>query len=174
MNRVAGLGFGGLVEACGAEGVAGPASVLETGGGDELLHARGAGKAFDTGRKVAVGAGVAGDEAAEFGQNLFEVEGVESADEARGLVAVEDADLAAGAEDAMELGEALLVVGEVAEAEGGGDQVDGVVGEWEVEGVGLDGEDVVRGELLGAAAKHVVGEVEGEDGGRCLVSHPLR
>ena len=58
------LGFGGAVEAGGAEGVAGPGDVGEAGGGDELEHARGAGESFDRGWEVAVGGGLAGDEAA--------------------------------------------------------------------------------------------------------------
>ena len=159
------LGFGGVVEAGGAEGVAGPGGVGEAGVADELEHARRAGEALDGGGEVAVGGGVAGDEAAEPGEDGFEVEVVEGAGEAFGLVAVEDAELAAGAEDAVDLGEAFFVVGEVAEAEGGGDEVDGVVGEGEMEGVGFDGDDVVGGELFGAAGEHLVGEVDGEDGG---------
>ena len=73
-------------------------------------------------------------------------------------------ELAAWAEDAVEFGEAFLVVGEVAEAEGGGDEVDGGVGDGEMKGVGFDGNDVVRGEFFCAAGEHVVGEVDGEDG----------
>ena len=64
----------------------------------------------------------------------------------------------------MEFGEAFLVVGEVAEAEGGGDEVDGGVGDGEMEGVGFDGDDVVSGEFSAPQGEHVVGEVDGEDG----------
>ena len=46
-------------------------------------------------------------------------------------------------------GEAVCVVGEIAEAEGGGDEIDGGVGEGKVEGVGFDGEDVVPSVFLG-------------------------
>ena len=67
----------------------------------------------------------------------------------------------------MEFGEALFVVGEVAEAEGCRDEVDGGVGEGEMERVGFDGDDVVRGEFFCAAGEHLVGEVDGEDG-RCI------
>ena len=35
----------------------------------------------------------------------------------------------------------------------------------QVEGVGFDGDDVVRGELFGSAGEHLVGEVYGQDGG---------
>ena len=49
--------------------------------------------------EIGVGGGLAGDEAAERGEDVVEVEVVEGADEAFGLVALEDADLAAGAED---------------------------------------------------------------------------
>ena len=68
----------------------------------------------------------------------------------------------------MDFGEAFFVVGEVAEAEGGGDEVDGVVGEGQMEGVGFDGDDVVRRRIFLAEGEHLVGEVYGEDGGgRC-------
>ena len=51
---------------------------------------------------------------------------------------LEDGDGAAGFEDAVYFAEAGFVVGEVAEAECRGDQVKGLVGEGEAEGVGLD------------------------------------
>ena len=81
------------------------------------------------------------------------------------MVGFEDAELAAGAENTEEFGEALFVVGEVAEAEGGGDEVDGGVGDGEMEGVGFDGDYVVWGELFCAPGEHLVREVDGEDGG---------
>ena len=108
----------------------------------------GRGKRSTEAVKVAVGGRFAGDETAEPGEDGFEVEVVECAGEAFGLVGFEDAKLAAGAEDAVEFGEAFFVVGEVAEAEGGGDEVDGGVSDGEVEGVGFDGDDVVGGEFF--------------------------
>ena len=84
--------------------------------------------------------------------------------EAVGLVAFEDAELAAGAEDAVDFGEAGGVVGEVAEAEGGGDEVEGVVGVGEVHGVAFDPEGVGGGELGAGAGEHFGGEVEAGDG----------
>ncbi len=57
-------GFGGVVEAGGAEGVAGPGGVGEAGVFDELDHAGWAGEALDRGGEVAVSGGLAGDEAA--------------------------------------------------------------------------------------------------------------
>jgi len=139
-----------VVEADDAEGVAGPGRVGEAGGFEKLEHAGWAGEAFDRGVEVAVGALVAGDEAAETGQDRFEVDVVECAGEAFGLVAFEDAKLAARAEDAEDLGEAFVVVGEVAEAEGRGDEVDGGVGDWEVECVGFNGDYVVVREFFDA------------------------
>ncbi len=139
-----------MVEADDAEGVARPGGVGEACALEELEHAGWAGEAFDGGVEVAVGAFVAGDEAAETGQDGFEVDVVERAGEAFGLIALEYAELAAGAEDAEDLGEAFVVVGEVAEAEGGGDEVDGCVGDGEVEGVGFYGDYVVGREFLHA------------------------
>jgi hypothetical protein len=63
----------------------------------------------------------------------------------------------------VQLGEAFGVAGEVAEAEGAGDEVDGGVGEGEMEGVGLDGADVAAGELGAREGEHVAGEVDGKE-----------
>ena len=65
----------------------------------------------------------------------------------------------------MEFGKAFFVVGEVAEPEGRGDEIDGGVGYGQVEGVGFNGDDVVRGEFFLAEGEHLVGEVDGQDGG---------
>ncbi len=43
----------------------------------------------------------------------------------------------------------------------------------EMEGVGFDGDDVVGGEFFRAAGEHLVGEVDGEDGGRFEVRKGL-
>src|SRR5437868_7829586 len=99
------LPFGGAVEACGAEGVAGPGGVGEAGGGDQFLHALGGREAADRVRQVRVGGEVAGDEAAEARQDVPEIEIVDRADETSGLVELEDGDLAAGPEDAVEFRE---------------------------------------------------------------------
>src|SRR5271168_2673151 len=120
-GRARELRFGGVVEAYDAEGVAGPAWVGEACGLEELEHAGWAGEALDGSVEVAVGAFVAGDETAETGQDGLEVDVVERASKAFGLVALEYAELATGTQDAEDLGEAFVIVGEVAEAEGGGD-----------------------------------------------------
>jgi len=65
----------------------------------------------------------------------------------------------------VEFGEAIFVAGQIAEAVGDGDEVDGIVGQGQMERVGFDGEDVEAGEFFRAEGEHSVGEVEGEDGG---------
>lgn len=90
---------------------------------------RGSGESVDGFRKIFVGAGLAVERATDGGKNAAEIELVELAEEAIRLAEVEDADLAAGTEDARELTQAGVVVGEIAEAEGGGDEIDGGVGE---------------------------------------------
>ena len=124
----------------------------------------GAGEAFDRGGQVGVGGGVSGEGSAQLGENLLKIQGVDGADEACGLVAVEDADLTAWAKDAVQLGEAFGVVGKVAEAEGGGDEVEGLVGVGQVEGVGLDEGGVGVGVFLPGVGEHAGGEIEAGDG----------
>jgi hypothetical protein len=79
------------------------------------------GEVADGGREIVVGALLAVDEAADFGEDAAEVDGVGFAEKTAGLTEVEDAELAAGFEDAEEFAEAGLVVGEIAKAEGGDD-----------------------------------------------------
>lgn len=110
---------------------------------NKFQHARGAREAGYGLGKIAVGFGISGDEPAETGQDLLEVEVVERSGKAGRLIEIEDADLAAGTEYAVEFGEACLIVTEITEAEGRGDEVDRVVCEGQVEGVGFDREDVV-------------------------------
>jgi len=153
-----------VIEADDAEGVAGPCGIGETGVAEKFDHAGWTGEAVDRGVEVAVCGCIAGDETAEFRQNGFEVEVVNCAGEAFGLVALEDTELAAGAEDTEDFGEGLFVVGEIAEAEGGGDEVDGGVAKREMKGIGFDGEDVSAGKFFLSQGEHLVGEVDREDG----------
>jgi hypothetical protein len=157
--------FGGVIKADGAKGVTGPSAVGEAGFADELQHAGRAREACDGGVEIRVGAGVAGYQTAEPGEKGFEVEIVDCTEEAFWLVALEDAELATRTEDAEEFGKPLLIVGEVAKAEGGGDEIDGGVGEGKVKSVAFDGDDVVTGKFLFAEGEHLVGEVDGEDRG---------
>ncbi len=127
------------------------------------------GEGFGT-RKLAngfreIGIGVAAT--AEEGPNAGEdVEAVEVVDGAEGGVGgcreFENGGGAAGAEDAVEFGDAFAVVGEVAEAEGAGDEVEGGVGEGEGEGVGF--EEGGAGAFGLGGGEHGVAEVGAEDG----------
>ncbi len=101
----------------------------------------------------------------------MEIEAVESTKEAGArFVGFQDSEGAAGAEDAMHFDEGEIVIGQVTKSEGGGDEVDGGVGDGEVHGVGLDGEGGwggrIRSEASAAAGKHGVRKIDGEDG-RC-------
>jgi len=61
------VSFGGFVEACGAEDVAGPGGVFEVSVADEFEHAPGRGSVLRW-RKVAVGAKSPEMKAADFGR----------------------------------------------------------------------------------------------------------
>src|SRR6185437_5625642 len=92
----------------------------------------------------------------------------ELAEDAAGFAEVENAELASGAQHAMEFAQARFVVGEIAEAEGGGDEVERIIRKRQMEGVGLDGDSIVVAELLRAACQHGVGEIGCENGLRGL------
>ena len=68
----------------------------------------------------------------------LEVQAIAAADEAGGFAEVEDADFAARAQHAEDLAQSGVVIGEIAEAEGGGDEIEGGVGHGKPESVGLE------------------------------------
>ena len=109
------------------EQVAVPRSVFEAGVGQHLQHLRWSREAGDRRGEVAVGGALARDEAADEWQTVVQVKVVGQAVEARGVVAFEYADLAAGHEHAMDFAQGLCVVGQVAEAEGGRYEVERIV-----------------------------------------------
>lgn len=124
------------------DGAAGPEAEgggLVADGFDKRGEFSGAEKAGDGVGEIGVGGAVAGEPAADARQNAAEVPAVEIAEEIVGrLGEVEDGERAAGLEDAVNFAQASFVVGEIAEAESGGDEVEGFVGEGETEGVGFD------------------------------------
>ena len=73
-----------------------------------------------------------------------------------------------GAQHAMELAQSGFVIGEIAEAEGGGDEVEAAVRQRKMEGVGFDDGGIVVAKLFRGAREHGVGKIGGEDGLRVL------
>ena len=122
-------------------------------------------------RQIRIGAGDSRQAVADGRQNAAEVERVELAEQASGFAEVENTEFASGSEDTVELVESSAVVGEVAKAEGRGDEVDGVVGERQIQGIGFDdyrsgGRSVAGcvegGEFRRAADEHLMREVHGD------------
>jgi hypothetical protein len=128
------------------------ADVGEAGTGDELGERFGRGEFEDGAGEISVSGGVAGDGAADAREDAREVETICGAKKrAARLGELKDGEVAAGLEDAEKLGEAAVVVGEVAEAEGGGEEVEGGVGKGKREGVSFEVDGADRGS--GAAGK---------------------
>jgi len=138
MARLQTLRTDGRVEGDGAEGPAVGGGGLVADGSEEGGEFSGLEETGDGFGEVGVGVFVAREPGAETRKHAAEVPAVEIAEEIVGrLGEFEDGDSAAGFEDAMDFAEAGFVVGEIAEAKGGGDEVEGGVGEGEAEGVGF-------------------------------------
>ena len=80
------------------------------------------------------------------------------------MVAFKDAHLTSGTENAKDLGKGIGIVGQVAEAERGGNQVEAGVGVGEVHGIAFNPESVCRGVLCAGSLEHFGGEVETGNG----------
>src|SRR5208282_81660 len=140
------------------------------GGEAGLLHERGE---FGRRRELGDGAGeipvrlgVAGNGAADARQNVLEVEAEQSRHRTGGrLGEFENADFPALFEDTRDLAEAVLVVREIAKAEGGGDEVEARIGKRKMEGVGSSENDgaisVLR--FFSCAGEHRFNEVAAHD-----------
>src|SRR5579859_7048197 len=126
--------------------------------------------------QVGVGGVVSREETADAGEDFAKIPTIERAEKAGGRFSeLENGDGAAGLEDAMNFAEAGFVIGEIAEAEGGGNEVEGAVSERKAESVGLeewkDARRAVRGraELRSAffpgANQHGVSKIRAEDAG---------
>ena len=115
------------------------ADVGEAGAGEHIGESFGRGEFEDGAGEVGVCGRVAGDGAADARKDAREVETIRGAEKrAARLGELKDGKAAARLEDAEEFGEAAVVVGEVAEAEGGGEEVEGGVGEGKRERVSFE------------------------------------
>ena len=124
---------GDSAERPGAEG-----GGFVTDGSEESGKFGGAEEAGDGVGKISVGGAVAGEPAADAREDAAEIPAIQIAEDVVGrLGEVQDGDGAAWLEDAMDFAQAGFVVGKIAEAESGGDEVEGFVGEGEAEGVGF-------------------------------------
>lgn len=151
------------MEGYDAAGEAIKGDVRETGGAEIGGEGFGAGKLANGFGEIGIGVGATAEESADAGEDLEAVEVVDGAEGGVGRRReFEDCGGAAGTEDAVEFGDAFAVVGEVSEAEGAGDEVEGGVGEGEGEGVGF--EEGGAGAFGLGGGEHGVAEVGAEDG----------
>ena len=141
-------------------------------------------KARDGVGEVSVSGAVAGEPAANAREDTAKIRAVKIADKIVGrLGEFEDSDGAARLENAMHFLEAGIVVGKITEAEGGGDQIEGLIREGKAEGVGFgDGERWRTGQAMARAEaaletearEHGVSEVSTDDSGFTTVAHRER
>src|SRR4029077_6429718 len=96
------------------------------------------GKALDRGWQIRIGAADPGDHGANARQYLLEIDAVERPHCALGLAEVEDAAFAAGSQHTDDLAESGVVVGEIAETESGGHQIEVCARKRKVKGVGFE------------------------------------
>src|SRR6266403_2732724 len=160
-----------------SDGAEGPDEIVDRLVADGSHKGRELGWTEETGNRfgqVRVGGGVAGNEAADFRQNFAEVPAVEIPQQSiEWFGEFEDGDGAARLQDALNFAQAGFVIGEIAEAKGRGDEVEGGIGERQAHGVGFEkrnggrnGLGCARGErgiLLFCANKHGVSKIHSDD-----------
>lgn len=125
-------------------------------------HDRGCGKPLHGVGEVGIGLTNAGEARSDGGQNATKIEGIEVADQSARLAEVEDTDLAAGGKGPEELGESRLIIGEIAESEGGDDEVERPIGYGEMESVRLDDGGRLPCKLLPGSGQHGRREIAGD------------
>ena len=156
----------GGVEGDGAESPGAERGAFVTDGSEESGKFPGPEEAGDGVGQIGVRGAVSGEPAADPRKDAAEIPAIQIAEQVVGWFGeVEDGQRAAGFEDAMDFAQAGVVVGEIAEAESGGDEVEGFIGEGEAQGVGFDEwESRRRGQAGMAAADDALGAGAGEHG----------
>src|SRR6266850_5874740 len=166
----------GGVESDGAEGPDEIVDRLVADGGHEGCEL---GWTEETGHgfgQVGIGGGVPGNEAADFWQNFAEIPAIEIPQQSiRWFGEFEDGDGAAGLQHALNFAQAGFVIGEIAEAKGGGHEVEGGVRERQPHGVGFEKRNGSRdrlgcargqrGTLFFCANEHGVSKIRPDDSG---------
>src|SRR5437899_473314 len=126
--------------------------------------------------QIRIGSGFTGNEAADFRQDFAEIPAIEIPQQSIGWFReFEDGDGAARFQYALNFAQAGFVIGEVAEAKGRGDEVEGCVRERQPHGVGFEkrngsrnGFGCARGErgtFRFCANEHSVGKIRADDAG---------
>ena len=111
----------------------------EADGIEDLEHCLALGELLDRGREVGVGLAVAGDSGAQPGDDATGVEVVERAHQgAVGRGEFHDEQAALRFQDARHFAQALFEMDEIADAESAGDDVEGVVVEGQLLGIGQE------------------------------------
>src|SRR5208283_987227 len=106
------------IQTCNPEGVGSPSGLSEAGAAHADKHFIRLGKAFHRSRQIGVGPAHAGNHRTDAGKNLLEINTIQATHRSFGFAEVENAAFAPGLENAHDLAEAGIVVGEIAEAEG--------------------------------------------------------
>ena len=102
--------------------------------------------------EIVVGSGLAADDAPDGREHAAEVDCIGPAHEAAGLAELQNPQLAAGFQHAMEFAEAGLVVGQIAEAEGRDNQIQRCGAQRQVQSVGFEWGYAGIGKFLCSAA----------------------
>src|SRR6266850_832901 len=141
--------------------------------GRELGRAEETGNGFG---QVGIGGRLPGNEAADFWQDFAKIPAVEIPQQSiEWFGEFEDGDRATRLQDALNFAQAGFVIGEIAEAKGRGDEVEGGVCERQPHGVGFekrngsrDGVGCARGQrgtFLFCANEHGMGKIRADDAG---------
>src|SRR6185369_7054164 len=147
------------VQSCYSKCVGCETCLLESGGEHSLLHLFGRWKARNRSRKIGVGTRDSAKHRADFWQHMSEIELVEPPDQSFWLAKIENSDFSAVIKYAMNFAEALIVVREIAEAEGRRHKIKAGAFERKIEGVGFDPLHWLRTGLLTRACEHCSREI---------------
>src|SRR5437899_4714600 len=120
------------IQSCDAKRIRRPTDVTEAALTHAVKHFFGRRKTFYRSGQVRIRALHPRNQGADLRQHVFEVNPVQLADHAARFSEIQDAAFSCGAEHADDFAQARLIVGQVAETEGGADEIKPAAGKWQV------------------------------------------
>src|SRR6185437_1832974 len=127
---------------------------------EHLLRRR---KLLHGGGKVFIRSAHAGKEGADSRKNFTEIEAIELPHEPTGFTEIKYSDLSLWLEHAEDLAQPGIIVGQIAETEGGNHQIHGAMRKGQLEGIALYGLNLLCCVFCHAVLQHLVGEIESID-----------
>src|SRR5579872_3139767 len=155
--------FSSPVQACDPERVGRPGRFAKAGFAHPLEHFVRRRKTFHRGGQVGIWPANARDPSADCRQQAFEVDAIELADYATGFTEIKDSALPARTKNSRNLAQTGIIVSQIAETEGRGQQIEFRISKWQSQGISLNPHGSSLARLCVRTLQHRMRKIRAKD-----------